>query len=194
VNLNSPLFLICSLAGLLLVSGSLFLLWKGVIDLKPGQAVTEMQVGNATIKTPVPTVFMFALGVLMVVFPVYKSPDKALEIVKLRGRVSTDTDVEVNAVVDQREAHASNDFDLSVPYLENRRYLVRYLDKSGSELDKESFTLGPGETVYDLRGLRFKAPVPAAKSAAPTADPAVASQIPLVQKEPSDTVNEFKTQ
>ena len=184
MNLNSLLFLICSLAGLLLVSGSLYLLWRGTIDFKDGQGVTEMEMPvGAKIKTPVPALVMFALGVLMVVFPVYKRPE--LEIVKLRGKVATDTDVEVHAIVDQREAHASNAFDLSVPYLPDRRYFVRYLDKSGAELDKESFVLGPGEREHDLRGVRYK------DTGATTS---AASRIPLEQKESSDTVGQFKSQ
>jgi hypothetical protein len=184
MKLNSLLFLICSLAGLLLVSGSLYLLWKGIIDFKEGQGVTEMEMpGGAKIKTPVPALVMFVLGVLMVVFPVYKRPE--LEIVKLRGVVATDADVEVHAVVDQREAHASNAFDLAVPYLPDHRYFVRYLDKSGAELDKESFMLGPGEMVHELRGMKLKGAVPAAA-------PAAAAPIQVTQTESSATVAEFK--
>ncbi|HJQ33730.1 MAG TPA: hypothetical protein VJ866_16225 [Pyrinomonadaceae bacterium] len=169
MNFNSPLFLLCSLAGVLLVLGSLFLLWKGVIDLKPGQGVTEMSVGGNTIKTPVPAVVMFVLGVAMVIFPVYKSPDlcpnkkahEPQELVKLLGKVSTAARVEVNAVVDTQEANSSKAFALSVPYVPNRRYVVRYLDACGHELDNETLMLGGGEHSHELNGLNLQGTEPA---------------------------------
>lgn len=172
MNWNSPLFLLCSIAGLLLVSGSLYLLLKGIIDLKGGQGVSEMELpGGTKIKTPVPALIMFVLGVFMVVFPVHKSPDLCpdhrvhtngpLELVKLRGKVATSARVEVNAVVDSQEASASKDFVLTVPYVANRRYIVRYLAPGGGrELDKETFMLVPGEQLHELTGMQLQGPVP----------------------------------
>jgi hypothetical protein len=177
MNFNSPLFLLCSLAGVLLVAGSLYLVWKGIIDFKSGQGVTEMEVGGAKIKTPVPAIVMFVLGVLMVVFPVYKSPDlcpdpgfhkrKPLEIVELRGTVSdAAARVEVDAVVDVQQAKASDNISLSVPYVENRRYVIRYLDRSGGELSREDFILQPGEKLHTLNGIELQGPTPPAPTVA----------------------------
>ncbi len=192
MNWNSPLFLLCSLAGLLLVAGSLYLLLKGVIDLRGGQGVSVMELpGGTKIKTPVPALVMFVLGVFLVVFPVYKSPElcpdltfhkkKVLEIVELQGSVSGAARVAVDAVVDEQEAHADKGFSLLVPFVENRRYTVRYLDASGTELDRQSFYLRPGEQVHSLRGVVLEgAPPP----------PAVA--LKLEESEPSDTVAAFK--
>jgi hypothetical protein len=192
MNFNSPLFLLCSLAGVLLVLGSLYLLWKGVIDFRSGEGTTEMELtGVGTIKTPVPALVMFVLGVFLVVFPVYKSPElcpdlafhknKPLQIVKLRGKVATAARVEVDAVVDAQEASASNDFVLSVPYVENRRYVVRYLNTGGSELDKETFMLGPGEQLHELRGMQLQGPVPTPEQ-----------RIKLEQTESGDAVAQYK--
>ena len=172
MNWNSPLFLLCSVAGLLLLSGSLYLLLKGIIDLKGGQGVSEMELpGGTKIKTPVPALIMFVLGVFMVVFPVQKSPELCpdrrvhingpLELVKLRGKVTTSARVEVNAVVDSQEASASKDFVLTVPYVANRRYIVRYLAPGGGHvLDNETLMLGPGEQLHELNGMRLLGPVP----------------------------------
>ena len=170
MNFNSPLFLLCSLAGMLLVAGSLYLLRKGIIDFKSGQGMTKMKVGGAAIETPVPAVAMFVLGVVMVVFPVYKSPELCpdpglhahgpLQLVKVRGTVATAARVEVDAVVDAQEASATNDFVLSVPYVANRRYVVRYLDAGGHELDRQTFMLGPGEQTHELRGMQFQGQEP----------------------------------
>jgi hypothetical protein len=192
MNWNSPLFLLCSIAGLLLVSGSLYLLLRGIIDLKGGQGVSEMELpGGAKIKTPVPALIMFVLGVFMVAFPVYKSPDlcpdltfhrkAALEIVELHGTVSGAAHVEVDAVVDEQKASADKDFTLSVPFVENRRYIVRYLDASGVELDKQSFYLRPGERQHTLRGVTLEGTPPPAPSS-----------VKLEQSEPGNTVAKFK--
>ena len=193
MNWNSPIFLICSLAGLLLLGGSLYLLLRGVINLKGGQGVSEMHLpGGARIKTPVPALVMFVLGVFLVVVPVYKSPDlcpdlnfhkkQPLEMVKLRGKAAADADVEVYAVVDEQPANASDDFVLSVPYLQDRRYVVRYIDKAErSLLGEENFRLEPGEREHELRGVR--------------ASLKVGNQPPpirLTQSEPDATVAAFK--
>ena len=192
MNWNSPLFLLCSLAGLLLVAGSLYLLLKGIIDLKGGQGVSEMELpGGTKIKTPVPALIMFVLGVFMVVFPVYKSPDLCpdlnwhkktmLELVELHGKVSDATHVEVDAIVDEQEVGTSESFVLSVPFVENRRYTVRYLDDSGTVLTKESFILRPGEKVHSLKGMVLQG-----------AAPPPPTTVQLEQSESSATVAEFK--
>ena len=192
MNWNSPLFLLCSLAGLLLLTGSLYLLLRGIIDLKGGQGVSEMELpGGAKIKTPVPALIMFVLGVFMVVFPVYKSPDlcpdlnwhqkKMLELVELHGKVADATHVEVDAVVDEQQAGTSESFVLSVPFVENRRYTVRYLDASGIELSKESFILRPGEKMRNLKGMVLQG-----------ASPPPPTTIELEQSESNATVAEFK--
>jgi hypothetical protein len=177
---------------LLLVGGGLYLLLMGIIDLKDGQGVTEIELPwFGKIKTPVPALVIFALGVIMVVYPIYKSPQLCpdlsfhkktpLEMVDLRGKVSTDTDIEVYAIVDEQKANASDSFVLSVPYLQDRRYVVRYTDKSGAEVMEETFRLGPGEKKYELRGVQLKGAAPA--------DP---QRLRLEQSEPSNTVAEFK--
>ncbi|HWW75720.1 MAG TPA: hypothetical protein VNZ44_10005, partial [Pyrinomonadaceae bacterium] len=164
----SPLFLVCSLAGVLLIAGSLYLLRKGILDFKSA-GMTKMKLGNAAIETSVPAVAMFVLGVAGVIYPVYKSPElcpdkkahEPQELVKLLGKVSTAARVEVNAVVDTQEANFSKGFVLSVPYVPNRRYVVRYLDACGHELDNESLMLGHGERSHELNGLHLQGTEPA---------------------------------
>jgi hypothetical protein len=191
MNFNSPLFLLCSLAGVLLILGSLYLLRKGIIDFRAAEGVTEMEIsGVGTIKTPVPALVMFVLGVFLVVFPVYKSPElcpdlslhkKQLpEMVRLRGKVAADTDVEVYAIVDAQEAGASDSFVLTVPYMPDR-YIVRYVDKSGTEVMRETFRLGPGEKQYDLKGVQVKG---TAQAGPP--------RMQLEQAETANAVAEFK--
>jgi hypothetical protein len=102
-------------------------------------------------------------------------------MVDLRGKVTTDTDIEVYAIVDEQKANASDSFVLSVPYLQDRRYVVRYTDKSGAQVMEETFRLGPGETKHQLRGVQLKGAAPA--------DPL---RLQLEQSEPSNTVAEFK--
>lgn len=189
----NSLFLLCSLAGVMLVAGSLYLLWKGVIDLRGGHGVSEMVMpGGSSIKLPVPALVMFVLGVFMVVFPVYKSPElcpdlpfhkkTALEMVELHGKVSADTEIEVYAAVDEWQASATDSFVLSVPYVQNRNYIIRYTDKLGNELSQETVLIRPGEAKQELRGVQLVRSAPAEQPPA----------LKLEQTEASATVAEFK--
>jgi hypothetical protein len=176
-----------------MIVGSLYLLWRGIFDLKSEtKEATSMKVLGFEIKTPVAGLIMFFMGVVMLYIPIYYSPKmcvdlafhqkKPLEMVDLRGKVSTDTSVEVFAIVDEQEANADQTIALSVPYLADRRYVVRYFNKAGEKVDEENFRLSKDDKTYELRGMRLKGPVAAAS---PT--PA----IKLEQQESSASVAEF---
>lgn len=193
MNWNSSLFILCSFAGVLMLAGSLYLLWARRIALgQDSSGVTEFEVFGFKVKTPVSALVMFVLGVVLVVYPIERSPHLCpdltfhqkmpLEMVNLRGKVAADTDVEVYAIVDEQPANASDNFTLSVPYLQDRRYRIRYTDRlSASVLDEENFRLAPGEKVYQLRGLQ-------ASLKADDAEPAVKPTL----AESKETVSEFK--
>lgn len=136
---------------------------------------------------------MFVLGVLMLYIPIHYSPKlcvdlafhqkKPLEIVELCGNVSTDTNIEVYAIVDEQQANADQTIALSVPYLADRRYFVRYFDKAGVMVDQENFRLGKDDKVYNLRGVKLNRGAAAAASPAPV--------IKLEQTESKSAVEEF---
>ncbi|MDQ5844000.1 MAG: hypothetical protein M3539_01735 [Acidobacteriota bacterium] len=193
MDLNWLLLLLCSLAGLIMVIGSLYLLWRGRIDLRDEtKGSTKFKFLGFEMETPVAGLIMFVMGVVMLYIPIYYSPKmcvdlafhqkKPLEMVDLRGKVSTDTNIKVFAIVDEQEANADQTIALSVPYLVDRRYVVRYFNKAGEKVDEETFRLGKDDKVYELRGVRERG---AAAAASPT--PA----IKLEQQESSGAVAEF---
>jgi hypothetical protein len=143
-------------------------------------------------KTPVAGLIMFVMGVFMLFIPIHYSPKmcpdlafhqkKPLEMVDLRGKISTDTNIEVFAIVDEQQANADQTIALSVPYLADRRYVVRYFNKAGEMVDEETFRLRKDDKVYELRGVRERG---AAAVPSPTA------AIKLEQQASTSEVAEF---
>lgn len=194
-SVTLSLLLLCSLAGLVMVVGSLILLWKGRIILdREGNSVSEVELPlGIKFKTQFPVLVMFLFGIFMLAFPIHHSPNlcpnlsfhkkKPLEMVLLKGKVAADTDVQVFAIVDSQRANAGQNIDLSVPFLEDRRYRVRYTDKSGSLLTEEEFRLSPGKESHELTGVQVKVEI---------SDRALA--IVRQQTESSSVISEFKPQ
>jgi hypothetical protein len=192
---NMLLFVSCSLAGLIMVIGSLYLLWKGRIDLRrETKSSTKFKLpGGVEVETPVAGLVMFVMGVIMLFIPIHYSPKickdpafhlkKPLEMVDLRGKVSTDSNIEVYVIVDEQKANADQTIALSVPYMDDRRYFVRYVNTAGEMVNEENFRLGKDDRVYELRGVKLN------KGAAAAASPTPA--IKLEQTESSSAVAEF---
>jgi hypothetical protein len=194
---NWLLLVLCSLAGLIMVIGSLYLLWKGRITLdRETKSPTKFKLpGGFEVESPVAALVMFVMGVFMLFIPIhygteYSSrlcPNPAfhkkvpLEMVDLRGKVSTDINIEVYAIVDEQNANADQNIALSVPYLADRRYVVKYFNNSGAMVDEETFRLDKDQKVYELRGVINKGTVAAAPPPA----------IKLEQTEPGSVVAEF---
>lgn len=195
IEWNMLLLVSCSLAGLIMVIGSLYLLWKGRIGLnRETKSSTKLKLpGGFEMETPVAGLIMFVLGVLMLFIPIHYNPSlcadpgfhkkQPLEMVDLRGKVSTDTNIEVYAIVDEQKANADQTIALSVPYLADRRYVVRYFNTAGEMVNEENFRLGKDDKVYELRGVKLN------RGAAATASPTPA--ISLDQTESSSAVAEF---
>lgn len=200
MDLNWLILLLCSLGGLMMLAGSLYLLWKGRIDMgkETGTPVKIKLPGGFEMETPVAGIVMFVLGVFMLFVPIYYSPKMCpnltfhkknpLEMVELRGKVSTDTDVEVYVVVDEQKANAEQAISLSVPYLSDRRYVVRYMDTTGTELAQQNFRLEQAKSVFELRPVLVRG----AHEAGPAVNPT--QKIVLEQSEPSSAVAEFKNE
>jgi hypothetical protein len=195
IEWNMLLLVSCSLAGLIMVIGSLYLLWKGRIGLnRETKSSTKFKLpGGFEMETPVAGLIMFVLGVLMLFIPIHYNPKlcadpgfhkkQPLEMVDLRGKVSTDTNIEVYAIVDEQKANADQTIALSVPYLADRRYVVRYFNTAGEMVNEENFRLGKDDKVYELRGVKLNRGAAAAASATPA--------IMLDQTESSSAVAEF---
>lgn len=165
MDLSILLFLLCSLAGLIMVVGSLFLLWKGRIYLdNEGKNVSEFELPlGFRIKTQFPVLVMFLFGTFLMALPIYYNPrlcpdlpfhNKApLEMVDLTGKINSPTTVKVLAVVAEQQANGEREIKLRVPYVENRPYRIRYECPSGSFLRDEPVEMSPkGEKQYPFQG------------------------------------------
>jgi len=162
---NFLLFIVSSVAGLILTVGSLFLLWKGRIVLDSEGKPTEMQLPlNFTIKTQTPVLIMFLLGAFMIFLPQYYKARECIDLnahksrplVKLTGEVESDDYMEVYAIVDAQKANTDTKVDFTVPYLEDRRYYVLYLRRDGTTEKLQSFKLANNQKEHQLE--KVKAP------------------------------------
>lgn len=147
--MDLSLFLLCSLAGLVMVAGSLFLLWKGRIYLDTeGKNVSEVELPmGIKFKTQFPVLVMFLFGAFMLSFPIFKHPrlcpnlsfhkHQPLEWVELKGKVEGEGQVMVVAIADSWRADATKGVDLKVPYIQNHTYIIKYTDAEGYTLHEE---------------------------------------------------------
>jgi len=145
------LFVLSSVAGFVLVTGSLILLWKGRIILDTeGKSVSQVELPlGFKFSTQFPVLIMFFFGVFLLIFPVYYDknvcPDLLLhkktfpEMVAVTGKVSAPTGVDVYAVVDVQN-NAQNEVALRVPFRQDARYRVVF-SANNLVLDSDSFIL-----------------------------------------------------
>ncbi|HEU0144062.1 MAG TPA: hypothetical protein VFQ47_04690 [Nitrososphaera sp.] len=140
---SMALFLLCSVAGMVMVLGSLFLLWQGRIYLDTeGKTVSEISLPlGIKFGTQFPVLIMFLFGVFMLIFPVYYAknicPNLPLhaktfpEMVKVSGRVKTLTPIDVYAVIAEQPM-TNNDVIFNLPFVKNAPYRIMYSDKKGN--------------------------------------------------------------
>ncbi len=128
-------YILSSTAGLVMVIGSLLLLWKGRIVLDThGKSMSRLELpGGIKFGTQFPVLVMFFLGVVLLIYPVYQArnicPDLSLhkqkipEIVTITGQVKTDKPIDVYACVAEQKA-ATDNISLPVPYVSDRSYTL----------------------------------------------------------------------
>jgi hypothetical protein len=155
------LSILCSMAGLVLVIGSLLLLWRGRIFLdSKGKDVSRVELPlGIKLDTQSPVLIMFLFGVFMLVFPVYYNknvcPDPSLhlrafpEMVQLTAPVKATGPVDVYAVVaEQDKIHNQATFD--VPFGKDIHYRLIYTDSVGSLSFSDPFSLGDKPAATEL--------------------------------------------
>ncbi|HEV7684258.1 MAG TPA: hypothetical protein VGO68_19235 [Pyrinomonadaceae bacterium] len=156
--MNQGLFLLCSVAGLIMVVGSLFLLWKGRIVLDHGgQQVSTIELpGGIRLSTQFPVLIMFFLGVVLLIYPPYyfgKSyhdanlcPNHALhtmqfpEMVSVTSNVRSPTPIDVYAVVGWQDK-ARNSVTFQLPFKKGGLYRLLYSDGHGGVIPSDPFML-----------------------------------------------------
>lgn len=125
-----PLYYLSSLAGLVMVAGGIWLLYRQKIYIdRESKAVTEIDTPIGKFRTNVPALALFVLGFFPLIYPIVKSAGFAEEI-RIRGNVKADLfPVHVYAVIRSDALLQSRDFSLPVPILGNisEEYKVIYV-------------------------------------------------------------------
>jgi hypothetical protein len=86
-----PLYYLSSLAGLIMVAGGIWLLYKQKIYIdKESNQVTEIETPLGKFKTNVPALVLFALGFVPLIYPIVQSSGFAEEV-RIMGNVKAGT-------------------------------------------------------------------------------------------------------
>jgi hypothetical protein len=111
-----PLYYFCSFAGLVMVVGGIWLVYKEklVIDRESKQ-VTEIDTPLGKFKTNIPALVLFALGFVPLIFPIVKSVGYSSQM-NIRGDVTSDAHpVTIYAVVRTDALQQDGEYSLQVP-------------------------------------------------------------------------------
>jgi hypothetical protein len=178
------LSVVCSIAGLILVIGSLLLLWRGRIFLDAkGKDVSHVELPmGIKLDTHAPVLIMFLFGVFMLVFPVYYNrnscPNPALhnkafpEMVKVTAPIKSPRPVDVYAIVAEQDK-IRNQATFNIPFGKDIQYRLIYGDGGGNFSFSDPFSLGDTPQPLELRSMEVQTNnPPLASPAAPaTVDP-----------------------
>jgi hypothetical protein len=111
-----PLYYLCSLAGVIMVAGGIWLIYKQkiYIDRESGQ-ITEIETPiGVKFKTNIPALVIFMFGVIFLIYPIWQLKEMRKEI-KIAGNVKSNIPVNVFAVLDEVTPSQFGDFSLWVP-------------------------------------------------------------------------------
>ncbi len=111
-----PLYYLCSLSGLVMVVGGIWLVYKEkiVID-RESKTVTEIETPIGKFKTNLPALVLFALGFVPLIFPIVKSVGYSNQM-SIRGNVTSEAHpVTIYAVVRTDALQQNGEYSLEVP-------------------------------------------------------------------------------
>ena len=119
-----PLYYLSSLAGLVMVVGGIWLLYKEKIYIdSESKQVTETETPIGKFKTNLPALVLFALGFIPLSYPIYQCAGIRSQL-SLKGRVEGDAfPVQVYAVVGTDSLNQPREFSLRVPELQDYKIL-----------------------------------------------------------------------
>jgi hypothetical protein len=161
------LFVLCSAAGLVLVVGSLLLLWKGRIFLDAkGEDVSHVELPmGIKLDTHAPVLVIFLFGVFMLVFPVYYNkylcPDPKLhtrifpEMVQVTVPVKSSRPIDVYAIVAEQDK-IQTQATFNIPFGKDIQYRVMFGDGTGNFLFSDPFSLGDKPVPKELRAMEVQ--------------------------------------
>ena len=129
-----PLYYLSSFAGLVMVAGGIWLLYKEKIYIdSESKQVTEIELPIGKFKTNFPALVLFALGFVPLIYPMVEFSGMRSRL-HLKGRIEGDAfPVQVYAVVRTDSLNQPGDFILPVPTLED--YKILYVVPGQGVLD-----------------------------------------------------------
>jgi hypothetical protein len=118
MDAKALLCLMCSFAGLVMIIGGIWLIYKEKIYIdKATNQITELETPIGKFKTNVPALVLFALGFIPLIFPIYKISELLPEI-KFDGEVHSNVyPVEVYFVIKTQSLLGPTKFYLNVPHV-----------------------------------------------------------------------------
>ena len=146
-----PLYYLSSLAGLIMVAGGIWLLYKQKIYIdKESSQVTEIETPLGKFKTNIPALVLFALGFIPLIYPIVQSSGFAEEV-RIMGNVKASTfPVQVYAVIKSDSLLENRDFSLLVPVLKggSEEYKIIYIAGSIILEDRADLTKKQNEELH----------------------------------------------
>jgi len=111
-----PLYYFCSVAGLAMVLGGIWLIYKQKIYIdRATNQVTEVKTPLGTFKTNIPALALFALGFVPLIYPIVQASQRPRQV-RIVGDVrSTTHPVQVYAAVESDALLEDREFSLRVP-------------------------------------------------------------------------------
>lgn len=161
-----PLYYLSSFAGLVMVVGGIWLLYKQKIYIdRESKQITEIETPIGKFKTNIPALILFALGFVPLIYPIVKSAENTQQI-NIRGKVkANEYPVQIYAVIKSDSILENRDFSLQVPVFKDiaGEYKVLYLagnmifeDLADLKNQKNGEIVLPGKEIQSSITINYK--------------------------------------
>jgi len=125
-----PLYYISSIAGLIMVAGGIWLIYKQKIYVdRESKQITEVETPIGKFRTNLPALVLFVLGFVPLIYPIFQARGYTQEL-RIVGDVESDAfPVNVYAVAQLDSLQRSRSFSIAVPYVKGVTgdYVVLYV-------------------------------------------------------------------
>jgi hypothetical protein len=155
------LHLFCSFAGLIMVGGGIWLIYKEKIYIdRESKQVTEIETPFGKFKTNIPALALFILGFFPLIYPLYATTNLLhVKLVKIHGEVRGNVfPVLVHAIIKSDPLQQEREFVLNLPLFDNTSGDYRILYVAGNILMEDMIDLNKakgGEIELSAKDINF---------------------------------------